>query len=101
MALYKLERTLSAGRGKKIHVGSTTGPSQYATGGFSYSTGLNNIDAVIVAATGGYEAVYNTSTSKIMAYYGDYSSASDGPLTEVAASTDLSSVTFYVIAVGD
>jgi len=101
MALYKIERLLCTGRGKKLHVGTTAGPASYATGGFAYDTGLNSIDAVIVLADSGYMAAYDTANSKIKAYYFDYNATADGAAIEVAATTNLSGVTFTVIAVGE
>jgi len=89
---------------KKIVVFITNGPSSYTTGGFTIrSDTLSVIEHVIsVSATEGWigevqSVSGNTATIKV---YGLPSSLAAGPLAEVAAGTDLSGVTFYIILVG-
>lgn len=48
----------------------------------------------------GYSFVYDLTNKKLLAYWGDNNNAADGPLTEVAAATDLSAVVVVVKAYG-
>ena len=49
--------------------------------------------SVVFEPKEGYVFVYDYSNSKVLAYMGDNNNASDGPLIEVANTTDLSAVT--------
>jgi len=51
-----------------------------------------------LSACAGYVPVLDVANQKIMAYYGDYSEAGDGPLIEAAAG-DIGSPTFYALVV--
>ena len=74
--------------------GSIAGPASYATGGFAadIETDLgvseSDVDYVAIHATGGYLGEFDSTNDKIIAY------VSGG--TEVTATTDLSSETFYL-----
>jgi hypothetical protein len=68
----------------------------------SYPTGGESIDGVgdgflspaVSVSSGGYVGELIPSTQKVRAWYGDNNNASDGPLIEVPATTDLSTVVF-------
>jgi len=84
---------------------TTSGPSSYSSGGFTYSVAtLKKVEAVISAqASGGYKAETSISGDKdvvIKVYYYDYDAAGDGPAIEVAGGTDLSGVTFTLVVLG-
>lgn len=86
---------------RKIYVGSTTGPASYTTGGFTVTIDdLNNIEGAVVTTSGGYVAsIAGISGNTItIAVYQEAGAA--GALAEVTAGTDLSGVTFYIIAIG-
>ena len=84
--------------GSSITRGSIAGPGSYATGGFAadVETDLGILETsiigdVIISSDAGYPAKFAPGTNKILAY------ASAG--TEVAATTDLSGVTFYLTVI--
>ncbi len=85
-------------------VKTVTGPSSYSTGGFTVTINeLERVEEAIVVASAGYMAEVasisgNTVTIKV--YDFDYPSTAVGPATEVADRTDLSSVSFKIIAIG-
>ncbi|MEM4976558.1 MAG: hypothetical protein QXT64_04455 [Desulfurococcaceae archaeon] len=87
-----------AGRYYKVSFGSVAGPTSYAAGGFAYDTGLKTVEAAVVVASGGYKAEYVAGKIKVYRY--DYPADAAGPAVEVSAGTDLSGVTFTVIAFG-
>lgn len=88
-------------RGGNMEFGTIAFDSSYPTNGEAISFGIANVSIVIVAPAGGYTFEYDSSAGKIKAYYGDYSSTSDGALTEVANATDLSALTAVpYIAIG-
>jgi len=94
------------GKGKyKIYAGNTAGPSSYPSGGFDVQiTGLSKVHAAVVIAGGGYlaeVASISGNTIKVKVNYFDYDAAGDGTAIEVPSGTDLSGVTFYVIAIGE
>ena len=98
--------TKGLGKGKfKIYAGNTAGPSSYPTGGFDVQiTGLSKVHAAIVVAGGGYlaeVASISGNTIKVKVNYFDYDASADGTAIEVPSGTDLSGVTFYVIAIGE
>lgn len=78
--------------------------SSYPTGGESLTPtdlGLNNIEFIMAEPNSGYVFQYDHTSQKLKAYYGNYDQSSDGALTEVANTTNLSSVTgVRVIAIG-
>jgi len=49
------------------------------------------IHQVIIEPKGGYVPVYNYATKKIVVYYADYSTSTDGALIEVASTASLAS----------
>jgi hypothetical protein len=92
------------GAKQRISVTTITGDSSYATGGYAITAnqvGFSRITAVIaVGANTGYVPVWDATNSKLKVFYGDNNNASDGPLIEVPAATDLSAVSFTVLAFG-
>lgn len=80
--------------------GTITFDSSYLTGGETFTPaniGLGQLEELEVrpglgSSTTGYVPVWNRSTSapKVLALMGDNNNASDGPLIEVASTTDLS-----------
>ena len=90
--------------GKKIVVASSAGPSSYATGGFDVVIDeLTSVDFAIVVCNGGYIAEVASitgNTVKVLVRYFDYDAAAGGTAIEVASGTDLSGVTFTILAVG-
>ena len=97
--ILKLQPAKSAGRYKKISIGTIAGPSSYTSGGFAYDTGLKSVDVSVVSANAGYVAYYNATTGKIVVYWVG-SGTPPTALAEVSGTTNLSSVTFTVIAIG-
>ena len=79
-------------------VGTIAGPASYATGGLAadvatdFSITAANIVSVNVTNDKGYGCSWDSSTAKILAFYD--SSATTGSPQEVAATTDISTVTF-------
>ena len=93
------------GPGYRLAVVGVSGPSSYSAGGFTVSIPeLRRVVAAIVQASGGYKAEVasvsgNTVTVKV--YYYDYDASADGPAVEVPDGTDLSGVTFTIVAIGE
>lgn len=76
--------------------------ASYPTGGEALTAsdvGLDRIDAVFVES-GEYNFEYDPTNEKILAYWGDNNNASDGPLVEVADTTDLSAVSVNALVLG-
>jgi len=95
-------------RGRAIpkgYSGTVSGPVSYATGGFTVT--IADLQAVYdanVNAGGGYQAEVTTITGNritIVARYFDYPAAAAGVAIEVPAGTDLSGVTFRILAIGE
>lgn len=86
--------------------GTITFDSSYPTGGESFSvtavglTALNHLS--FQTSSSGYVPVWDRSTSapKVLALMGDNNNSSDGPLIQVADTTDLSAVTVGFTAIG-
>src|SRR5687768_12487540 len=53
---------------------------------------VNRIDLVLFEQKGGYVFEYDDTNNKVLAYYGDYSNASDGPGVAVPDTTDISAI---------
>lgn len=95
---------------KRVVRGTITFDSSYATGGETFATtaiGLGQLTGLTVEAglgssTTGYVPVWNRSTSapKVLALMGDNNNAADGPLIEVASTTDLSALVCGFVAEG-
>ena len=94
----------AAGRGtRKLYSEAVAGPASYATGGFTVSTGLATVENAVVSANGGYLAEVASISGgdiTVRVRYFDYAATSAGVAVEVPAETDLSGVTFRIIAVG-
>jgi len=92
------------GAKQRVSVTTITGDSSYATGGYAITAnqvGFSRITAVLaVGANTGYVPTWDATNSKLKVFYGDNNNASDGPLIEVPAATDLSAVSFTVLAFG-
>ena len=95
---------LPYGSRRKLVITSVAGPASYSTGGFTVSIDeLKEVEEAIVVAGGGYLAEVasksgNSITVKV--YHFNYPATAAGPAVEVDAGTDLSGVTFIIIAVG-
>lgn len=104
MAIGSLDKGAGIGRLKLVAT-DVKGPSSYTTGGFTVTIeGLSKIYEAVVNAGNGYLAEVasisgNTITIKV--YEFNYPATAAGPATEVGAGTDLSGVTFRIIAVGE
>lgn len=84
----------------KMYLGSVTLSNSYATGGdtlnLATALGVDKILRAILTVQSGssqYILRYDNTNGKVKAYYYDYDAAADGAAIEVAATTDLSSVT--------
>jgi hypothetical protein len=62
--------------------------------------GLTRITALVPVANTGYVPVWDKANSKLKVFYGDNNNNTDGPLIEIPNTTDISTVTFTVIAFG-
>ena len=103
--------TKGLGRGEyKVYAGSVAGPASYPTGGFTITVnGLSKINTAIVTFKGARpnDLVYqidvswsgNVITVKVMSL--NVTAASPVAWGEVAAGTDLSGLTFDIIAIGE
>lgn len=105
------QNTLGSGRHRTYNLGgdlnikslTVTMSSSYATGGDTFSLRKYFQSAVfgaIATPASGYVFEVDVANEKIKAYYGNYEATSDGPLKEVAESTDLGDVTTQVLAWG-
>ena len=84
-------------------VADVTLDSSYPTGGEAVSAeqlDLSALEFVQGAASGGYVPEYDHANEKLKAYYADCDYAGDKALIEVANATDLSAVTFRLMALG-
>lgn len=92
------------GAAQRISVETVTGDASYATGGYAITPnqfGFVRTSAVVpVGSNTGYVPSWDQTNSKLKVFFGDNNNASDGPLIEVASATDLSAVSFTVIAFG-
>jgi len=93
------------GRGvPKGYSGTFKGPTSYPTGGFEVEVGLKRVEDANAIGGGGYLAEVVSITDnkvKILVRYFDYPAAAAGTAIEIPSGTDLSGVTFRVIAVGE
>lgn len=89
-------RVAVPGASKVVH-GTIAFDSSYPTGGeaLSKSTiGLGDrLDSIVFEPAGGYVPVYDYTNEKVKMFMGDNNNAADGPLIEVADTTDLSALT--------
>lgn len=79
--------------------------SSYPTGGEAVTSNALGLGTILMAfspgTTSGYVFQWDNANNKLLAYYGDNNNAADGPLIEVPAATDLSSLTAIpLIAIG-
>lgn len=95
--------TKGLGKGKyKIYGGSTTGPSSYTSGGFNVTiSGLSKIHAAVVVSNGNRVAVVKSISGNTITIAVYEEAGAAGPLAEVAAGTDLSGYTFWILAIGE
>jgi hypothetical protein len=92
------------GAKQRITVTTVLGDASYATGGYAITAnqvGFSRITAVLaVGANTGYVPSWDATNSKLKVFYADNNAASDSALIEVPAATDLSAVSFTVLAFG-
>lgn len=92
------------GAKQRISVTTITGDASYATGGYAITAnqvGFSRITAVlVVGANTGYVPVWDSTNSKLKVFYADNNAVVDSALIEVPAATDLSAVSFTVLAFG-
>jgi len=91
--------------GRLIAVVTSAGPASYSAGGFSVTLSeLRKVESVIaVFSNAGYLCEGSPGTANdvtVKVYYFDYDATADGAAIEVAGGTDLSGVTFTIVAVG-
>lgn len=89
---------------KRVVRGTVTFDSSYPTGGEAFtpaSLGLTGLEQMFVQP-GTYVVNWNRSAASplLLAYMGDNNNASDGPLIEVANTTDLSALVLQFEAIG-
>ena len=87
----------------RMVIGSFTMSNSYAAGGDTVNNKLiplKRILKIFLSPKSGYIPEYDLANNKVKVYYADYDAAADGALIEVAATTDLSSVSFDFIAIG-
>ncbi len=85
-----------------IRVANITGPSSYATGGFTVAIpGFRSIIAGIpLLSPSGYVPAISAITSNQITIQVFYSGNSGAPLQQVAAGTALNNITFQVLVIG-
>jgi hypothetical protein len=96
MALVVTMKKMLKASNIKINTIDVAFDNSYPTGGETLTPqqmGLSNVEAVIPLNTKGYMMEYDAANKKLMAYYGDNNNANDGPMVEVADTTDLSAIT--------
>ena len=80
----------------KIVTGTIAFDNSYPTGGeatTAISAKFATLQGVIFESKSGYVFEYDYTNNKVKAMWGDNNNAADGPLVEVANTTDLSAVT--------
>lgn len=81
----------------KVIYGTIAFDSSYPTGGEALSLatiGLDDrLDFITFEPTGGYVFIYDHTNKKVKVLMADYDAVADGPLVEVADTTDLSALT--------
>lgn len=97
---------IAKGRSYVLVSGVVNGPSSYATGGFTITVPdiTKVVNAVVVLKSGDnlYKAGFSSSGNKITVVVYELSSSTAGlKVEEVAAGTDLSSVEFAYIVIGE
>lgn len=106
---YSVDQPEVYGRHRRVR-GTLTFDSSYPTGGEAFaptSVGLVQLTELVVrpgigASTVGYVPTWDRSVSapKVLVMMGDNNNASDGPLIQVADTTDLSALVIPFEAVG-
>ena len=101
-ATVTVQHTLDLGGTQKLYAGTIALDSSYPTGGEALDvSGNESFDVLIASSTSGYVFSFAASSQKLLAYVGDNDAASDGPLAQVANTTDLSALTAIpFIAIG-
>jgi hypothetical protein len=90
---------------RRVFLGTLAFDSSYPTGGEALPAGFEkfNLAKVDYASIGPHEGFifeYDATNDKVLAYFADYSTGTDGALIQVADTTDLSgqaAVPFFVI----
>jgi len=86
--------------GIMVSLKTLTGLGTYATGGYTLPTQPADVPGTIREVRGeggGYSTEWDAANSKLKVMYSDYNAVADGPLIEVANTTDLSAVTLRVL----
>lgn len=88
----------------RVNIIDVTFDSSYPTGGEALTPedcGMQSIEAVLPQlGDTGYVVLYDRTNEKLLAYMGDNNNASDGPLIEVANTTDLSTLDVRILVIG-
>ena len=97
-ATATVDQTIDLGGTEKLYIGRISLDNSYPTGGEAIDvSGNERFDSMLLEPTsGGYILRWDAANQKVIALMGDNNNASDGPLIEVAATTDLSAVTNVV-----
>jgi len=93
-AVTVVRRTVWGDR-KVIHA-TIAFDSSYPTGGEAITLadlGLKEVDFCMASPKAGYVPEWDDANSKMLMYWGDNNNASDGPLIEVADTTNLAAIT--------
>jgi len=84
-----------------IEVGTIAFDSAYPTGGEALTFEGFTPVAVMIQSSAGYVFSWDTTNNKVIAYYADYSTGTDGVLIQVANGVSLSSLSaVQYIAIG-
>lgn len=84
----------------RILVTAVPGSSSYTTGGFAVTVPLRKVEFALVGSAGGYVAAISSISGNTVTIQVFQSNSVVGTLVEVAAGTNLSSVTFPLVVVG-
>jgi hypothetical protein len=94
--VYTVSKTHVVGDEREVR-GTVAFDASYPTGGEAFSKSAIGLPATIADIrfdpSAGYVPVYDYANDKVLVYWGDNNNASDGPLVEVASTTDLSALT--------
>lgn len=83
---------------------TATWDNSYPTGGEALTAnnvGLTTVSAMIPVPSSGFTYQYDASNAKLIAYYADYSTTTDGALIQVAdTASDLDAVVTTLVSIG-
>lgn len=93
-AVATIQNEISVGGTAKIYTGTIAMDSSYPTGGEAIDiSGNERFDHLDAVSTSGYVFSWDAANQKLLAYVGDNDAVADGPLAQVASTTDLSALT--------